>query len=217
LDHAHAAILAKLNGLDEFANKSSPLAITRFVGREEGRKRFPTASIAVTSSQLPPVPFRPDHQMLIELPEPLDKPSKGWLFFVRNPDTRFRLADPGSSSGIPNRIWNQKPADIIRWCASPFSIPLGFFGPLPGFPCAVSALEGEFTAYLLIEEETAQGVLRQLQIEMGRTWDPAAPTFEPTLHLIARAQTLFQKGNKAKGVDYAPPTLLVRRYRVTKG
>lgn len=210
LDRSHGAIVAAFTALDEHRNTSMPLALTHDTGKPHDGSRFPAAALPVDSITLPTVQFRHGEQMLIQLTQPIEQPSKGWMFFVRNPDTRV------SPSDIPNRIWNQPVGDLIRWVQSPFPLETGFFGPLPEFPCPVEALDGEYTAYLLIEQADALGVRRCLESDMGRSLTTSVPTYEATLHMIARARSLFQKGQTGE-VLYPPPTLLMRRYRVWNG
>jgi hypothetical protein len=210
LDRAHSAIVASLLAMDEFRSTTMPLALTNHVGQSRDIGRFPSNAIGVDTITLPTIQFRHGERMMIEITRPLDHAVQAWMFFIRNPDTRK------SSRGIINRIWSQKPENLIRWSASPFMLKEGFTGALPGFPCTVEALDGEYTAYLLLEEAGALGVRRCLESEMGNSWNPNGPTYEATLHMISRVRTLFQRGNKAK-LDYPPPSLLMRRYRIWNG
>jgi hypothetical protein len=207
LDDAHSAIVAALTAMDEFRNTTIPLALNNYVGQSREIGRFPSTAVAVDTMTLPTIQFRHGERMLIEITHSLDRAAQAWMFFIRNPDTRK------SPNGIANRIWAQKPENLIRWSPSPFALEKGFTGALPGFPCTVEPLDGEYTAYLLLEEAEALGVRRCLETDLGKTWNPRGPTYEATLHMISRVRTLFQRGNKAK-LDYPPPTLLMRRYRI---
>jgi hypothetical protein len=210
LDDAHSAIVSAMTAMDEFRNTTIPLALANHVGQSRDIGRFPSTAIAVDTLTLPTIQFRHGERMMIELTRPLDHAAQAWMFFIRNPDTRK------SPSGIANRIWTQKPENLIRWSASPFMLEKGFTGALPSFPCTVEPLDGEYTAYLLLEEAAALGVRRCVETDMGKTWNPSGLTYEATLHMISCVRTLFQRGHKAK-IDYPPPTLLMRRYRIWNG
>lgn len=210
LDRAHSAIVASLTAMDEYRSTSTPLVLTNHVGQSRDMGRFPSMAIGVDTLSLPIIQFRHGERMMIEIARPLDRAAQAWMFFVRNPDTRK------SPHGVTHRIWSQKPENLIRWSASPFMLKEGFTGALPGFPCSVEPLDGEYTAYLLLEETQALGVRRCLETDMGRPWNPNGPTYEATLHMISRVRTLFQRGNTGD-ISYLPPTLLMRRYRIWNG
>ena len=206
LDDAHTAIVQFLNGLDAHRDRQNPLVISSHSGTPKDRTRFPAAAVPVDPLDLPVQNFNRGDKILIEIARPLERDSHAWLFFVRNPDVRAFRPD------ITHWIWDQSVSDLIRWLPSPVSLSKGFSGTLPGFPCDISPLEGEYTGYLLIEDAGANGVRKVLE-EIGQAWNGERPTFEATVHMITRARTLFQKGNVGK-VSYAPPRLLMRRYRI---
>lgn len=207
LAHTHAAIVGFFTSFDQYRSPTLPLVLAH-AGIGQDRTRFPESAIEVDALTLPSVKFTPGETMTIGICHRVDKPSNGWLLFVRNPDLG------GSRDRVEHPVWHQRPGDLIRWSQSPFPIPAGFIGTLPGFPANVGKLEGEFTAYLLIEEAGAMGVRRCVEQDVGIPWNPTSPSYEPTLHMISVGRRLFQKGNVGSKINYPPPTLLVRRYQV---
>ena len=207
LDRAHSAVIAAMTKLDNYRDKATPLALTHDTGQVFDGTRFPVAAVPVDTITLPTPEFRSNERMLIELTEPVECDSNGWMFFVRNPDTRR------TPNAVQTHVWDQKIGNLIRWLPSPFPLSKGFFGPIPGFPCEVDPLEGEYTAYLLIENATANSVSSSLAIGEQPEPQTSVPTYEQTMRLIAQARTLLELGNASKG-NVAPPRLLMRRYRV---
>ncbi len=201
-DRAHAAIVLQLNSFDEFRSRTTPLGLLRHVGQSRDRGRFPAAAAPVDTVTLPIIPFAYGDAMTIGLAQPLAQPSFGWMFFVRNPDCRgFRPVNA-------DRIWNQNVGDVIRWAHSPFPLDQGFFGALPGYPSEVEKLDGEYTAYVLIEPRESSPVTRFLQ-QTNRQWGKDTPSLDATIQLLSRPQTLFKAID-----DGSTPLLLMRRYRV---
>lgn len=202
LDRAHAAIVLQLNSFDEFRSRTTPLGLLRHVGQSRDRARFPTAAAPVDTVTLPIMSFAYGDAMTIGLAQPLAEPSFGWMFFVRNPDCRgFRIANP-------DRIWNQKAGDVVRWAQSPLPLDQGFFGPLPGYPSQVEKIDGEYTAYLLVEPRDTSPVTRFLQ-QTNRHWGTSTPSLDATIQLLSRPQTLFKLSEGGFS-----PLLLTRRYRI---
>ena len=211
LNRAHAAIMEELNKLDEFRDRATPLGVTRYVGQSLDRSRFPATAVAVDSITLPVMKFGPQDKMLIELIRPVERPSNGWMFFIRNPDART------FGDSMNRRVWEQPMGEIIRWHPSPFPLERGFFGVLPAYPSAIEPLDGEYTVYLLVEDLAALGVRRTLiGKEAEREGRPFVPSYEATMHLISRARTVFQRSNKGM-INYEPPSVMMRRYRVSGG
>ena len=211
LAHAHWAIADFFNSFGEYCSHETPLALSHYTPEIE-RSRFPDAAIPVDPMKLPPVQFRFGESMSVEITKPVQCDSNAWMFFIRNPElgeSREQLTTP---------YWRQKPSDLVRWLASPFPLQQGFTGVLrPHFPSPVSRLEGQYTAYLLIEDQAASGVRECLEAPLGGApWEVDSPCYESTIHLITVRKTLFQHGNVKNKGRFRPPVLYARRY-VVKG
>jgi hypothetical protein len=207
LDGAHAAIVDTLNSFAAHQTMEPNLIVAENPLRQTDLTRIPISAVAVDPLTLPPKNLRPGQLMTVALLKPIPSPSRGWLFYIRNTDSR-------TAPVINEWIWSEEKLDnLIFWSASPFDLPQGFKGELPGFPSEVRNLRGEVTIYLIIEPLESPAVQTLLE-EVGAPWIGNQPSFEATIHLITQGRKLFQKGHRSAKINYAPPTLYARRYLV---
>lgn len=213
LGRAHAAIADALHGLREHRQQDYALLVADYDPADADLSRFPVSAAPVDPLELPPVRLRAGQPMIAALVRAVtDRPMRGWLFYIRNPDTR-------QGSAQSRYIWDQDLAQMVYWHeGGSFEIAPAYTGPLPGFPAVTTHLLGEVTAYLLVEPPESSAVT-----ELLRTPDPAwdgvsTPSFEGFANLVTGRRRLFQQGNVHRQNDgrlnYPPPKLYVRRYRV---
>lgn len=206
----HAGIIKCLHGLEEYAEYDHALLIATYDPADTQRYRFPDSARPADPRELPPTRVTAGKPMVAALTRQVtDEPSRGWLFFVRDPDERQGLSQS-------YYVWDQDLSQMIYWQAnSPFDIPASHIGPLPGYPTAATRLTGKVTAFLLVEPLNSPAIGDLLGSPENRA---RPPTFENTVHLITRAQRLFQIGNSASyrrgKLTYQPPKLYMRRYKI---
>lgn len=213
LARAHAAIAAAIHGLQDYRQKHHALLIAAYDPTDAEQYRFPETAPPVDPLDLPPTRITARDPMIATLVDIVsDTPARGWLFYIRNPDTRMGIAQS-------QYIWDQSLSQMVYWHPDgPFDLPANYIGPLPGFPTKATSLEGEVTAYLLVESLESDAIAGLLRAPDPSWKANAAPSFDGFANLVTAKQRLFQKGNVLKEGDdrvkSPPPKLFIRRYRL---
>lgn len=213
LARAHAEILAGLHSIGDYRERDHAMLIDRYDPADAERYRFPEAAERVDPLELPPGRLTAGEPMVAALVHEVnDEPSRGWLFFIRNPDERQGLSQS-------HYVWDQDLNQMVFWHAGgPFEIPARHVGALPGYPARTTSLTGAVTAFLLVEPLNSTAISGLLR-KPDPAWDGvSAPSFESVAHLVTCSMRLFQRGNAKRfekgGVDYRPPKLFMRRYKI---
>lgn len=213
LARAHAAILSALQGLQDYRERDHALLLASYDPADAEAFRFPDSAKPIDPLELPPSRVVAGKPMIASLVhEVSNEPSRGWLFFVRNPDERQGISQS-------HYVWDQDLSQMLFWQeGGPFEIPAGHFGALPGYPTTATRLTGEVTAFLLVEPMNSPAVANLLRAPQP-DWDGvSAPSFEGVAHLITCAMRLFQRGNsrsfRTGKLDFQPPRLFMRRYKI---
>jgi len=213
LARAHAAILAALQGLQDYRERDHALLLASYDPSDAEAFRFPDNAKPIDPLELPLSRVVAGQPMIASLVHEVnDEPSRGWLFFVRNPDQREGISQS-------HYVWDQDLSQMLFWQeGGPFEIPARHFGALPGYPTQATRLTGEVTAFLLIEPLNSTAVTNLLRIPQP-SWDGvSAPSFESVAHLVTCGMRLFQRGNARNfqrgQLAYHPPKLFIRRYKI---
>lgn len=216
LARAHSAIAAAIHTMQQHREHDHALLVADYDPSSADLYRIPDNAAPVDPNPQPVVNIRAGDPMIATLTRPVtDRPARGWLFYVRDPDTREGVAQS-------HYIWDQDLKTMVHWHAGgPFEIAADHVGPLPGFPARTSSHTGKVTAYLLVEPIESTAVADLLR-GGDASWNGIdAPSFDGFANLATAHMRLFQKGNTKsfqKGtLPYPPPKLFLRHYRILEG